>query len=117
MDILDGPCSVLEMLVAFAIRIENEIMWHPEGGNRTAFWFWTMVWNTGLNPLRFTDEYFDHECIVCLDDSIDKAVSRRYKFNGEGGFFPLKTVPQKDMRRTELWYQMQFWVEENYPIV
>lgn len=115
--ILDGRCSVLEMLVAFAERIENDIMWDPDKGDRTALWFWTMIWNLGLNPKRFSDENFDYECMVELDESIERALSRTYKINGEGGFFPLKSHPQKNFRRTELWYQMQFWVEENYPIV
>ena len=36
---LDGPCSVLEMMVALAIRCEECIMDDPKYGNRTGQWF------------------------------------------------------------------------------
>ena len=33
---LDGPCSILEMMVALAIRCEENIMSDPDKGDRTA---------------------------------------------------------------------------------
>ena len=45
---LDGPCSVLEMMIALAIRCEENIMDDPNIGDRTAQWFWGMVVNLGL---------------------------------------------------------------------
>ena len=37
---LDGPCSVLEMIVALAIRCEESIMDDTRYGDRTSQWFW-----------------------------------------------------------------------------
>ena len=37
--ILDGPCSVLEMIIALAIRCEDSIMDDTRYGERTTQWF------------------------------------------------------------------------------
>ena len=44
---LDGPCSVLEMMIALAIRCEEQFMDNALLGNRTAQWFWGMITNLG----------------------------------------------------------------------
>ena len=41
-------CSVLEMMIALAIRCEEHIMDDPDIGNRTGQWFWNMIVNLGL---------------------------------------------------------------------
>ena len=41
---LDGPCSVLEMMIALAIRCEEKIMDDPAYGDRTGQWFWGKPW-------------------------------------------------------------------------
>ena len=38
-------CSVLEMMIALAIRCEEHIMDDPDIGNRTGQWFWNMIVN------------------------------------------------------------------------
>ena len=38
------PCSMLEMMVALAIRIEEHIMEDRSMGNRVGQWFWSSVW-------------------------------------------------------------------------
>ena len=40
---LDSPCSMLEMMIALAIRCEETIMDDPRYGNRTKQWFWNMT--------------------------------------------------------------------------
>ena len=50
-DCLDGPCSVLEMMVALAIRCEERIMSDPTKGDRTAQWFWGMMTSLGLSSM------------------------------------------------------------------
>ena len=52
LDILDGPCSVLEMLVALAIRFEEEIMDDPRYGDRIKQWFWSMLKNMNINMMK-----------------------------------------------------------------
>lgn len=111
----DKPCTVLEMLVAFAVRIDSDIMWDPDLGDRSAFWFWSMIQNLGVDLKRFSDEYFDKECLIALDSMVNRAISRHYSKTGEGGFFPIFHT-RKNFQRMELWYQMHYWLGENYPI-
>ena len=111
----DFPCTVLEMLVAFARRIDFDIMWDPEIGDRSAFWFWKMLENAGVDLKRFSDEYFNEECILELNKIVDRVLTRRYDRNGNGSFFPI-SAKTRNYQRYELWHQMQLWISENYPI-
>lgn len=103
---LEGPCSMLEMLVAFSIRIELDITGDP-GSDDLGRWFWVMLENSGLK--KFNNRHFDEEEI---DKIVDILLNRRYKQDGEGGFFPL-LHPRKDQRGVELWFQMQAYLSEN----
>ena len=40
---LHKPCSMLEMMVALALRCEETIMEDADAGNRTGQWFWNML--------------------------------------------------------------------------
>lgn len=51
------PCSVLEMIIALAIRLEEHIMDDPDIGNRTGQWFWDMIVSLGLGSMD--DSKFD----------------------------------------------------------
>lgn len=46
-----GPCTVLEMMIGLANRMENAFMYDPKVGNRTGQWFWEMFFNAGLEKL------------------------------------------------------------------
>lgn len=45
---LTGKCSVLEMMVALCLRIEEDIMDDPVKGNRIHKWFHVMLKSLGL---------------------------------------------------------------------
>ena len=112
-DILGGTpedCSVLEMIIGVAIRIDS-IMWDPEKGAQTGTWFWMMMHNLGLDV--FQDEDFDEECVEQIDHWMDIFIKRDYRSNGLGGLFPLRN-PKSDQRNVEIWYQMQAWCAENF---
>lgn len=111
----DSACSMLEMLVAFALRIQSDIMWDPDNDDRTPLWFWTMLENAGVDLKAYRDEYFNENCMMELAEICSRIVNRTYTKTGMGSLFPLKNY-KKDLRRVELWYQMQFWIGENYPI-
>ena len=103
-----GPCRVLEMLIALAVRCENDIMHEKNQGDRTGVWFWTMIENLGLAGM---DDY-------CFDDylvrrSISKFLDRRYDRDGYGSIFYV-TKRREDMRGVELWYQMCWFLVEQY---
>lgn len=102
----DRPCSVLEMLIALAIRCEDQIMCNTDIGDRTGQWFWTMI--TNLNLASMNDDNFDPERV---DIIIERFMSRKYGRNGEGGLFTVKHS-RRDMRSTEIWYQMCEYIGE-----
>lgn len=105
-----GSCSVLEVLIGLAIRCENELMYDPDEGNRTSLWFWDMVKNLGLTTL---DEYgFDYDK---FDRIMQKFLGRKYDKDGFGGPFFIEDF-EYDMRKTELWYQLNYYVRSRYSL-
>lgn len=46
---------------------------------------------------------------------VEMFIARQYDSNGNGGLFPLQN-PTKNQRYVELWYQMQAYLDENYPL-
>lgn len=101
----DRPCSVLEMMTALAIRCEEHLMDDPDVGNRTGQWFWEMLVNLGLGSMD--DGRFER---YRVDRALERFLERRYERNGEGGLFTVNNG--RDMRRTEIWYQMQYHLSE-----
>lgn len=103
-----GSCSVLEMMIGLACRCEDDIMHDPDEGNRTYLWFWEMMDNLGLTEL---DDYrFDEDLATKI---IDRFVHRKYGADGRGGPF---YIPEsdRDLRTTELWYQLNFYLENRF---
>lgn len=102
------PCSVLEMMVALAFRIEEAIMNDNNYGDRTGQWFWSMIISLGLGTM--CDARFDRKYV---EDVIFDFLNRKYKRNGEGGLFTLNNC-DADLRRTEIWYQAMWFLDENF---
>ncbi len=102
----DRSCSVLEMLIALSIRCEEHIMGDPNAGNRTGQWFWNMIVNLGLGSMN--DIHYNEKFI---DKSISRFLNREYQKDGTGGLFTVRR-PKKDMRSTEIWYQMCWYLAE-----
>lgn len=100
----DKPCSVLEMIVALALRCET-IMEDPDYGDRTGEWFWGMIESLGLESMDDTSFNRDH-----VDDVIDIFLSRGYGRDGRGGLFTIKH-PKRDLRTVEIWYQMNWYLD------
>ena len=99
-DILDEPCSVLEMILALAIRMEEQIMDDPSYGDRTQQWFWGMLSNIGISMM--SDDIYDDKYV---NDCIYRFLERRYESNGKGGLFYIRNCDQ-DLRDVEIWTQM-----------
>lgn len=100
-------CSMLEMMVALAIRIEEHIMEDSSAGNRVGQWFWTMVVSLGLAAMD--DTRFDESRASFI---IERFNRRDYKPNGAGGLFTL-SYPVEDMRTLDIWYQLMAYLNEN----
>lgn len=102
----DRPCSVLEMLIALAIRLEEHIMDDPEAGNRTGQWFWNMITNLGLGSMD--DVKFDRNR---AEKNIQRFLNRDYERNGKGGLFTVEHC-KYDLRDVEIWYQACWYLDK-----
>lgn len=103
-DFMHGPCTVLEMMVALAIRCE-EWMDDTSMGDRTGQWFWRMIVSLGLGSM--TDDRFD---ITYIEMVVDRFLDREYESNGKGGLFTIKNT-DRDMRLYEIWFQMCWYLD------
>jgi hypothetical protein len=102
---LNGPCTVLEMMIALAIRCEETIMDDFDVGNRTGQWFWGMVTNLGLGSM--TDIRYDERYI---DDVLTRFLNREYEPDGKGGLFTIRRC-DRDLRKVEIWYQLCWYLD------
>lgn len=101
----DCPCSVLEMMVALAIRCEEWIMDDPMYGNRTSQWFWEMIINLGLGGMH--DVNFNREHV---ENIVYRFLDREYEPDGRGGLFRIKHC-DRDLREVEIWYQLCWYLD------
>jgi len=104
---IDEPCSVLEMLIALASRIRIDIM--PDFDLEIEDWFWQFVSNLELD--EFDDRHFYKvEASQKIDDFLERT-GKNDLFSGQK-----KSVHEqkKWSQDTEIWYQMHFWLAENY---
>lgn len=103
----DREVNVLEVLVALAIRIEDEYIGDP-GNPDPSYIFWEMCCNLELD--FYTDVRFSYNSIHSI---VEPWVLRDFEYDGEGSIFPIKH-PIQDQRRIEIWSQMQEYLSENY---
>ncbi len=95
-------CSVLEMLIAFAIKAEFQT------DDSVRDWFWEFMDN--LHLTEFSDDNMSYEAV---DEILYTFVWRLYDLDGSGGgLFPLRS-PSKDQRKVEIWYQFSEYILEN----
>lgn len=105
LDILDEPCSVLEMMIALAIRCEETIMDDPSIGDRTGVWFWGMVVNLGLGEMN--DAHYDG---YFVDEALERFLDRDYDPDGKGGLFRIRNC-DTDLRNIEIWRQLLWYLD------
>lgn len=103
---LDQECSMLELLLGLSVRAEfladRDSIDGGVGG-----WFWLLARNVGL--YKFTDDYFIDRSLEEIDRVIYKINHRTYDRDGSGGLFPVVGI-RKDMRRIELWHQLNAYL-------
>lgn len=99
------PCSVFEMMISLAFRVEEEIMDDSGFGNRTGQWFWNMIHSLGLGAMN--DSKFDRGYVEAV---IFRFLNREYDYDGKGGLF---TIPdsRSDMRTAEIWHQTMWYLD------
>lgn len=109
-DIFDRyDASVLEVLVALAIRLDNEYIGDP-GECHPEEIFWEILSNLGFNTPKARNAHFRmnycYEILVYW-------MERRYDRRGVGGIFPMRKT-RRDQKQLELWGQAMEYVSENY---
>lgn len=102
---LNGPCSVLEMMVGLAIRCEETIMDDDRLGDRTGQWFWGMITNLDLGSMY--DSNYDNQYV---DEVINRFIHRKYLPNGRGGLFTVRNC-NEDLRKLEIWHQLCLYLD------
>lgn len=103
-DELDGPCSVLEMILALAYRCE-EIMDDASIGDRTVQWFWNMINNLGLGGM--TDRRFD---LIYVEETVDRFLNRDFEPDGHGSLFVVRNC-DVDLRDVKMWTCMLWYLD------
>ena len=104
-DYIVGPCTVLEMMVALALRCEENIMDDPLVGNRTGQWFWEMIVNLGLGAMY--DRQYDGEYVESV---INRFLDRQYEPDGRGGLFTIKYCDY-DLRKVLIRDQLYWYLD------
>lgn len=111
--LMDKGCSVLEMLIALARRMDDMLV-SDDVGRRVPLWFWEMFDNLGLKRYTNTflwlgreDDLYDIQLILHI------WMTRDFEPDGSQSIFPLKN-PTHDQRTRTLIYQMNDYVFENY---
>ena len=107
--LIDKKASILEVLVALSIRIEQDIM--GEGLNDYGKWFIEMLNNLGL--LHFDDENYSD---LAVEEILERFMYRRYGSDGAGSLFPLKNYKKFGVKcdSFEIWDQLQYYLRENF---
>lgn len=109
---LDGPCSMLEMLIGLSRRMDFELSKPDDDGDYTPKYFWEMIYNLGLVDYD-DDRYVMLNRETPMRGVIRTLLDREYCSTGYGGLFPLN-YPDTDQRDVEIWYQMNAYLEERY---
>lgn len=102
----DRPCSIFEMMVALAVRIETDIMSEEAFGNRTSKWFMDMLRSLGLDYM--TNTQFNKTRATYI---LDTFIHRKYQYNGQGGLFTVYDPP-RPLYEVEIWYQAMWYLNE-----
>ena len=98
------PCSMLELMIALALRCEEEYMTGYTDLDPVGQWFHPMIYSLQLG--NQTDNHFDP---IEVDCRLRIFMQRQYQPNGLGGLFYIPEC-RDDLRQVEIWYQMLTYV-------
>lgn len=102
-------CSVLELLIALSIRIEYELMYNINYGDRVSEWFWTMLENLGLDQMY--DDNYDQ---FTVDSILHVYINRLYEPSGKEGNIFYSNNRGTNLKDMEIWSQMNNYFDEFY---
>jgi len=107
---INRPVSLLEVLVAIAMRCEDDIMHESALGDRTPKWFWGMMNNLGFNAENddnIEPNYVQTKC--------EQLLSRNYSIHDSGLFYTKDPRCHRNFRKIDLWEQLNHWLNWEYP--
>lgn len=106
---IQGPCSILEMVCALGVRIDNDIMAnYYTGDDHGYFWIQKMLKN--LDLLQYDDLHWD---FAVVELKLNNFLNKNYSKEGFGGLFYIPNS-EKDMRSLNIWDQMCYYICKNY---
>lgn len=100
----DERCTVLEMLLALAMRMDN-IMGGVDGECNVSYWFWELLNNIDLDNM--SDDNFDKGYVY---ERVEMFLDRRYEPDGNGNIFYIPDC-KEDLRTIEIWMQMCWYLD------
>lgn len=106
-EFLDRNCSVLEMLIALSIRVDDDFIGDPAEPHPEDF-FIEMIENLKLD--RYSGRSFYEKDVIKI---IQRWLERRFNQDGCGSPFPLRH-DKRNQRDLEIWDQMNSYISENY---
>ena len=102
--------SVLEVMIALAVRLEETIMDDPEFGDRTGEWFDYMLKSLGLSIFKCS--VWGSNTEQAIDKIVNAFLDREYDRKGYGGLFYIPDIPPKiDLSKVEIWYQALWYLD------
>jgi hypothetical protein len=99
------PASVLEVMIALALRCQEEYMTRYDDLDPVEPWFGPMMESLGI--AQYSDGRYDP---IAVDCAVRAFLRRDYAPDGRGGLFYIPGA-REDMRETEIWYQMLGWLD------
>ena len=99
----EDPISVLEVFIALAVRVGEEIISSSTDRYASGELFEAMFYNMPIHNISMDETYFN----------VERFVKGHMDINGYGGPFPLRHV-NEDQRKVELWSSMSSYLTENY---
>lgn len=99
---LESPCSVLEVLIAFAERASFDTDMPVKD------WFWIFLANLGLDGYTGAIGPSDE---VVIGRILETFIFRMYDHSGYGGLFPLRE-PRENQKDLEIWIQFNRYLDD-----
>ena len=100
-------CSVFEMLIGLAIRVDDEFIGDPADEHPEDF-FIEMLENLGLT--KFVGRRYREQDVIKI---VQRWLDRQFDKDGRGSPFPVHH-DHRDQRKIEIWDQMNSYISENY---
>lgn len=103
-EFLRTSSTLLEMMIALAIRMESDVMADSDAGNRVPFWFSCMIESLGL--VQMTNDNYNERYVK---RTLLKLDARSYKPNGRGGLFYIPNT-REDLTKVDYWFQAMWYL-------